>query len=207
MSDARIFLLSALRHVIDGGDITNSELDAAILEPAALRGAERKAWHGLSYWADDDDIRAKDPAYAPSRRRQLSDLLSALEDETGKVDVLVPKDCGSGKLVLSDDNLKWLMEWYAGECNSDWEHSFGVKIDTLDNPGWSLKIDLRETRLEQLPFVKTSFGEPASDLEEWKRLGSWWVAEVKSGCFEAAGGPLDLSTMIRVFRDWVERVR
>jgi len=46
-----------------------------------LRGAERKAWHGLSYWADDDDIRAKDPAYAPSRRRQLVDLLADLECE------------------------------------------------------------------------------------------------------------------------------
>ena len=81
MTDARTFLSTCLAHVIDGGDVTNDELDAAIADPAGLRGAERKAWHGLSYWADDDDIRAKDPAYAPSRRVQLTDLLIDLERE------------------------------------------------------------------------------------------------------------------------------
>jgi hypothetical protein len=81
VSESRPFLLAALRRVIDGGDVTNDDLEAAIAMPAGLRGAERKAWHGLSYWADDDDVRAKDPAYAPSRRRQLADLLSALENE------------------------------------------------------------------------------------------------------------------------------
>jgi hypothetical protein len=83
VTEARTVLLATLRRVIDGGDVTNDELDAAIIAPADLRGAERKAWHGLSYWADDDDIRAKDPAYALSRTWQLSDLLSALEDEEG----------------------------------------------------------------------------------------------------------------------------
>ncbi|MBB5711062.1 hypothetical protein [Sphingomonas xinjiangensis] len=83
MVDARTFLIRSLRRVIAGGDMTNDELDAAIADPAQLRGAERKAWHGLSYWADDDDIRGKDPAYAPSRRRQLTDLLTDLEREDG----------------------------------------------------------------------------------------------------------------------------
>lgn len=82
MTEARTFLLKTLRHVIDGGDVTNDELDEAIAAPVGLRNAERKAWHGLSYWADDEDVRTKDPAYAPSRRQQLADLLSALENET-----------------------------------------------------------------------------------------------------------------------------
>jgi hypothetical protein len=81
MTDARTFLINSLQRVIDGGDVTNDELDAAIADPARLRGAERKAWHGLSYWADDDDIRAKDPGYGPSRRRQLADLLADMECE------------------------------------------------------------------------------------------------------------------------------
>lgn len=83
VSDDRTFLLFTLRRVIDNGDVTNDELKAAITEPVRLRGAERKAWHGLSYWADDDDIRTKDPAYAASRRRQLADLLIALEEKNG----------------------------------------------------------------------------------------------------------------------------
>jgi hypothetical protein len=32
-------------------------------------------------------------------------------------------------------DFEWLQEWYAGRCNGDWEHSFGVSTDSLDNPG------------------------------------------------------------------------
>lgn len=104
---------------------------------------------------------------------------------------------------MSDDNLMWLMGWYLAECNGDWEHSYGVKIDTLDNPGWTLKIDLRETALHRRPFERVEHREPASDLEEWRSLGSWWVAEVKDDSFDAACGPLDLPAVIEIFRDWV----
>ena len=83
MTEARSFLMHTLRRVIDGGDVSNDELDQAVPDPASLQGAERKAWYGLSYRADDDDIRAKDPAYAPARRRQLSGLLAGLDRETG----------------------------------------------------------------------------------------------------------------------------
>ena len=90
------------------------------------------------------------------------------------------------------------------QCDNDWEHSYGVEIGTLDNPGWTLKIDLRDTPLEGRPFSKAMNGEPASELDEWKRTGSWWVAEVKEGAFEAVCGPLDLPSVISVFREWAD---
>ncbi len=99
------------------------------------------------------------------------------------------------------------MQWYLAECNNDWEHSYGVKIDTLDNPGWSLKIDLRETNLEGRTFTRLERGEPAGDLTEWQSLGTWLVADVIGGVFDVACGPLDLSEAIQVFRDWVEPVK
>ena len=104
------------------------------------------------------------------------------------------------KIAAWDDSLAWLMQWYLAECNSDWEHSYGVKIDTLDNPGWTLKIDLRETELHGRRFVKATHGEPADDLEEWQRLGSWWVADVKGDVFETSCGPLDLPVVPTVSR-------
>lgn len=103
------------------------------------------------------------------------------------------------------DNLSWLTSWYLAECNEDWEHTYGVKIDTLDNPGWTVVIDLRDTNPEGRVFEKVSVGEPATDLNEWRRLGSWWVADVSGGRFEAACGPLDLGNATGVFRSWVER--
>jgi len=32
------------------------------------------------------------------------------------------------------------MQWYEGHCDGDWEHGFGPEIETIDNPGWRLKI-------------------------------------------------------------------
>jgi hypothetical protein len=79
---------------------------------------------------------------------------------------------------MREDSLAWLMRWYVAECNGDWEHSYGIRIDTLDNAGWRLRIELRETDLQGKPFSRLEHGEPADDLEEWRRVGSWWVAEV-----------------------------
>lgn len=110
-------------------------------------------------------------------------------------------DAGS----MIDDNLNWLSQWYLSQCDNDWEHSYGVKIDTLDNPGWSLKIELTDTSLEGRAFDRVAHGEPSDDLEEWQRTGSWWVATVQGGSFEASCGPLDLSATIGVFRQWVEQ--
>ena len=42
-----------------------------------------------------------------------------------------------------DSNLiHWIEKWYKGNCNGDWEHSYGITIETLDNPGWDFTIDL-----------------------------------------------------------------
>lgn len=76
---ARKHLAAMLRCIIAGGDITNEELSAGIPDPSALKGAELKAWYGLSYWADDTDIRERNSAYAPMRREGLARLLTHLE--------------------------------------------------------------------------------------------------------------------------------
>jgi hypothetical protein len=46
------------------------------------------------------------------------------------------------------NNIERLQHWYARQCNGIWEHQYGVAIDTLDNPGWSVTIDLNGTNLE-----------------------------------------------------------
>lgn len=104
---------------------------------------------------------------------------------------------------MTEDNLNWLTTWYVRECNNDWEHSYGVKIDTLDNPGWTIEIDLRETILEGRTF-ESKQGEIAKDLDEWREQGSWWTAKADGVRFKAACGPTDLSAVIGVFREWTE---
>ncbi|MBK8502531.1 MAG: hypothetical protein IPL46_10125 [Saprospiraceae bacterium] len=46
--------------------------------------------------------------------------------------------------------LEWISKWYNQNCDGDWEHDFGVAIETLDNPGWSVSIDTEGTRFKLL---------------------------------------------------------
>ncbi|MFE6026463.1 Imm53 family immunity protein [Streptomyces niveus] len=43
--------------------------------------------------------------------------------------------------------LDWLRNWYAQQCDGEWEHERGVRIATIDNPGWTVSIDLEESEL------------------------------------------------------------
>lgn len=40
--------------------------------------------------------------------------------------------------------LKWLENWYSSNCDGDWEHGYGIRIETLDNPVWAVRINLEE---------------------------------------------------------------
>lgn len=51
-------------------------------------------------------------------------------------------------MLVMSDIFEWITEWYLSHCDGDWEHQRGIKIDTLDNPGWSVVIDLIDTELQ-----------------------------------------------------------
>lgn len=50
--------------------------------------------------------------------------------------------------------LEQLERWYSAQCNGDWEHTYRITIETVDNPGWLLKIELTDTYLADQPFVE-----------------------------------------------------
>ena len=97
------------------------------------------------------------------------------------------------------NNLLWLEDWYRRQCDGVWEQSFGIHIQTLDKPGWQVRIELKGTRYDLLPNaeLKRLF---ASETE-------WMVCRLVAGTFEANGGPLMLGPMLQVFRSWVETVQ
>ncbi len=97
---------------------------------------------------------------------------------------------------MNQSNSDWLAGWYRGQCNGEWEHSYGVSIETTDNPGWSLKIDLRGTPFEDVPFEKRE-SSIESEID-------WLVCLTQDKTFRAYGGPSRLSEMIGVFKDWIE---
>jgi hypothetical protein len=60
----------------------------------------------------------------------------------------------------SENVLVWLQGWYAAQCDGDWEHERGVKIETLDNPEWAIRIDLEGT--VWVPIISSTQVRPAA---------------------------------------------
>jgi hypothetical protein len=92
--------------------------------------------------------------------------------------------------------LTELQAWYESQCNGDWEHSHGIEISTLDNPGWRVRIDVAETPLAGREFREVS--ELAPEVR-WMRC---WVSE---GKFHGAGGVPMLGGILRAFLDWARQ--
>jgi hypothetical protein len=93
------------------------------------------------------------------------------------------------------DPLTWLVSWYSQQCDGDWEHQYGIKIGTLDNPGWSLEVDLEHTRLS---------GRVSSGRLIERSRTDWIHVDVNKNQFIAAGGAGNLSEMITSFRKFAE---
>lgn len=93
------------------------------------------------------------------------------------------------------DILEWLQEWYKSNCDGDWEHLYGTLIDTLDNSGWSVKIDLLDTDLEDKYFAEIRYDNGDGD---------WMFCKVKDGKFNGDGDSNKLKDILLIFRDWAE---
>jgi hypothetical protein len=93
--------------------------------------------------------------------------------------------------------LQRLAQWYSRQCNGDWEHTYGFSIDTLDNPGLSLTVDLCETQLESVPFEEKKEHYESSD----RRM----ICRRTKDKFEAHGAPSKLEDMIEEFLGWAEK--
>lgn len=99
--------------------------------------------------------------------------------------------------------LQRLQTWYAAQCNGDWEHQHGIRIESLDNPGWWIKIDLQGTNLAGKSFSPVRRG--ISD-DKMQHGTVWYYCEVQDGRrFNAAGDPSQLEPLLKIFLDWAER--
>ena len=92
--------------------------------------------------------------------------------------------------------LQRLQQWYKSQCDGDWEHSYGISIGTVDNPGWSVEIDLADT-----PLQYKSFTEVKRDYEDETE---WITCFLRDGKFIGACGPEKLEKMLEIFLDWTK---
>jgi len=92
-------------------------------------------------------------------------------------------------------SIQRLQDWYRSQCDGEWEHSFGIRIDTLDNPGWSVTIDLTDTGLETKPFDPVSRDMGDDD---------WLICRIEGKTFRGAGDPGKLEAILETFLKWNE---
>lgn len=97
------------------------------------------------------------------------------------------------------DVLQWFERWYEAQCDGDWEHGFGPEISTIDNPGWSLKVDLAGTDCDGRVLDRLS--------HNYEHNTDWWTCWTESNVFHGVGGPRHLHSLLDAFRKWVTEVR
>jgi hypothetical protein len=76
-------------------------------------------------------------------------------------------------------------------CDGDWEHSFGITIKTLDNPGWAIDISLQETSWEKIHFDPIVIERDEND---------WINCKVMNGVFLGRCGPRNLHEVLELFQ-------
>lgn len=91
------------------------------------------------------------------------------------------------------DPIQQLANWFESHCNGDWEHSYGVTIESLDNPGWAMHIDLTDTELSGVEFLP---------LKRERSKDDWIHCRVEGMVFHGYGGVHNLDELITSFLDW-----
>lgn len=97
----------------------------------------------------------------------------------------------------SPDVLSFVGEWYKEQCNGDWEHQYGIRLETLDNPGWFLKVDLVETPLQ---------GRLESRIVVERSDYDWFQTWSDGLCWHAACGIENLTEVLSLFKTFVLRI-
>lgn len=87
--------------------------------------------------------------------------------------------------------IEWLQDWYSSNCNGEWEHENVVKIQSLDNPGWLLEINIVNLAAK-------------AELKNWNVFEiseqNWIGYDVEDNKFTASGDSTKLEALIMIFK-------
>lgn len=89
-----------------------------------------------------------------------------------------------------------LLAWYKVHCDGLWEHTHGIKLETLDNPGWILTVDLIHTNLQGLTMAELSEGCSPDDHPVSPR---WIHCVVRENRFQGTCDPTQVARLFLVF--------
>ncbi len=90
-----------------------------------------------------------------------------------------------------------LQDWFASVCDGEWEHQYGIKIETVDNPGWCIEIELSGTLLDGQAYESQKVERSDND---------WFITRVEDSKFIAGCGPSNLSEVVSEFKSWASSI-
>ena len=97
--------------------------------------------------------------------------------------------------------LQRLQSWYTLQCNEEWEHRYGISIESCDNPGWWVKVELEGTALEGKPFTRIVANVDSQGFQ----LGeSWLHCHLDGSIWNGAGDESRLEQILELFLRWAE---
>lgn len=104
-----------------------------------------------------------------------------------------------GDRGMGMSTIERIQRWYLSKCNGDWEHTYGVRVETLDNPGWHVSIDLAGTNFEGKGLAPVEYGVgPGSEPEGT----NWMSCKADGKTFHGYGGPEKLEEIFECFLEW-----
>jgi len=98
--------------------------------------------------------------------------------------------------------LNRIQSWYQRQCNGIWEHSLGVLIESTDNPGWWVKINIAGTKLEAVPFEEI---RENVDDKLFPTGDRWLSCRAEGGTWHGAGDESKLPRILEAFVVWAEK--
>jgi len=100
---------------------------------------------------------------------------------------------GSTLIMKKKSIIKWLESWLIDNTSKEQKN---FTMETLDNPGWTFKINLEDSHLRNFSFDM---------FHEEINQNDWIYCIVEDNKFKAACGPLNLIKTLNIFRNWVEK--
>jgi hypothetical protein len=93
--------------------------------------------------------------------------------------------------------LDWIQNYFKNNCDGDWEHSSGIQITTLDNPGWDVEIDISNTSLAnfKLEWILNENGKQ-----------DWYGVKIENQKFNASGDSGKLKFLLGLFKDMIDKI-
>lgn len=84
-------------------------------------------------------------------------------------------------------SIEWLQSFFGDNCDGYWEHDYGVEITSTDNPGWDVRINLSETKFQDMVFPS---------VKEERTPRDWIMIGKVEAILVGNGGPSNLAELL-----------